>query len=420
MSILKKRLSAGVVVVMAAILVISSFVAWAVVEEHQEQVEESFLYLFYNDTSPADQPHNNSGDVLDAAFTSDILSAAPAEVRANPTKFPEWFKEDLLSRIYDHEENSGDPALLAQLSLDAMLRAPKTVSEKLLPTTEQSTEQWTATVLRFVGSSGDHISTAGMLQAVWNRAESFEVRAITGGYTSSGYMIRDGITLSPELAAAQGRNTVPQPILKDSRGTKGYEIVFRYKNGETLSYRINCGYQPDASDYPSGGKTPGYKPPDVTITVDEPTPSPSQPPGGGDDPTPIPPKVPGDGPQGQNPNVPDYGDSPNQGTPDGPNSEVSSPPTYESPSTPVPAPSTSAPSGGSDTPTVGDHNEGNTENVSVDNNGDGSNDGTFTGDVTTGSDPADSLDGIQASPAPAESGTNTTPGGNGALGGPPA
>lgn len=390
---LRKKINFSLVAVVVAILAASLLMGSFVVTQYNEN---TFNYVFYNDTAPADKPNNNSGDVLDASLSTSILSAAPAEVRADPVGNKEWFKEDLYNRLYNHAENSGDPALLAQLLLDAMLRAPKTVTEKLLPYEEQSTEMWTETILRFVDNSGDQITSAAQLQAILNRAQSYEVREITGGYTSSGYMRRDGITLNAEYAEKLGRNAIPLPMLEDSQGTKGFEIVFYFSNGEKLSYRINCGYQPDASSYPSGGKTPTYRPPDITVEIDDPDPTP---PPGGEDPDPTPtPKDPDGGPQGQNPDNPDYGGGPNTDNDETPTSEPSSPSTYTPPDRPTPAPD----SGGSSSSPPS--NDGGTETIPVDNDGDGNPDGSFTGEVDQGDPPQDSLDDIHADPPPAESG----------------
>ena len=396
---LKKKISTSLVAVvvslLAAVLLMGSFVV-------TQYTESTFTYVFYNDTAPADKPNNNSGDVLDASFSTSILSAAPAEVRADPAGNKEWFKEDLFNRLYNHAENSGDPALLAQLLLDAMLRAPKTVTEKLLPYEEQSTEMWTETILRFVDNQGDHITSAGQLQAVLNRAQSYEVREITGGYTSSGYMKRDGIVLNSEYAEKLGRNAVPLPMLEDSQGTKGFEIVFHFSNGETLSYRINCGYQPDASSYPSGGKTPTYKPPNIDIDISTPDPSKPTPPPGGEDPDPSrppkpDPKDPDGGPQGQNPDNPDYGGGPNTDNDETPTSEPSSPSTYTPPDRPTPAPDSSS----SSPPPA---SSGGNETIPVDTDGDGKPDDSFTGEVVTGPQPETPLDDVHADPPPVESG----------------
>ncbi|MFV0484667.1 MAG: hypothetical protein ACK5MU_00320 [Candidatus Saccharimonadales bacterium] len=402
MSIRRSKASVAAIIatILVTVLLMGCFVAAKV-------DEATFNYVFYNDTSPSDHPNNNSGNVLDASLSTDILSAAPAEVRADPTKYKEWFKEDLFSRLYNSSENSGDPTLLAQLSLDAMLRAPDTVSEKLLPYTEQSTEMWTETVLRFIDNPSDHITTANQLMAVLNRAQSYEVREITGGYTSSGYMKRDGITLDSEHADELGRNAVPMPILENSQGTKGYEIVFYFANGDTLSYRINCGYQPDATSYPSGGKTPTYKPPTITVEIDDPDPTP--PPGGGDpDPTPKPtpdPKNPDGGPQGQNPDNPDYGGGPNSDNNTDLTPEPSSPSTYQPPSTPTPG----ADDDRYDTPAdngngMTDGNSGGNSTIDVDTDGDGKNDDSFTGEVDTGPPPKDSLDDVHENPPSVEPG----------------
>lgn len=406
---LRRRVSAGLVAVVMLAMAALAGMTWFVVDQYHQ---ETFTNVFYNDTSPSEHPNNNSGNVLDAAFTSDILSAAPEEVRNDPAGHAEWFKEDFYNRLYNQTENSGDPTLLAQASLDAMLRAPKTVSEKLLPFTEQSTERWTETVLRFIDNPGDHITTASQLQAVLNRAQRYEVREITGGYTSSGYMKRDGIALDAEHAELLGRDAVPMPILEDSQGTKGWEIVFYFSNGETLSYRINCGYQPDTTSYPSGGSTPGYKPPDISIDIeDPPTPSPKPNPSpnpspGGSDPTPEP-KDPDAGPQGQNPENPDYGGGQNTDNNTELTTEPRSPSTYTPPSTPTPT----AGDDKYDTPAdnghgITDNNTGGSETIGVDTDSDGKNDSSFTGDVDTGNTPQDSLDDVQQSPPTVESGAN--------------
>jgi hypothetical protein len=305
-----------------------------------EYMKDTFTSVFYNDTSPDEHPNHNSGNVLDESLMTDILQAAPAEVRANPAAYPEWFKEDLYNRLYDQTRNSGDPALLAQLSLDAMLRAPKTVSEKLLPYEEQSIEMWTETVMRFIDNSGDHVAAAGRLQAILNKG-TVTVREITGGYTSSGYMKRDGIVLDQEHRDLLGRNAVPLPVLEDSRGLKGWEIVFTFPNEEILSFRIDCGYQPDSTSYPSGGKTPTYRPPDITIDIGDPDPTPTPTPTPKPTPKPKPtpaPKDPDKGPQGQNPGNPDYGGGSNTNNDTSLKPEPSSPPTYTSPSKPTPPP----------------------------------------------------------------------------------
>lgn len=394
---LRRKVSYRVVAIVASALAVLLLLGCVVTMEAQK---EAFKYVFYNDTSPSSAPNQNSGDVLDASFSTSLLSAAPEEVRNNPTQHKEWFKEDLYNRLYNQTDGTGDPALLAQLLLDAMLRAPKTVTEKLLPYEEQSTEMWTETILRFVDNEGDHITSAAQLQAILNRAQSYEVRQINGGYTSSGYMRRDGITLNSTYAEKLGRTAVPLPILENNQGVGGYEIVFHFSNGEILSYRINCGYQPDTSTYPSGGKTPGYKPPNIDIDISDPDPSKPTPPPGGEDPDPPPkpdPKNPDGGPQGQNPDNPDYGGGPNTDNDTTPTSEPSSPSTYTPPDPPVaPPPSSSNPPPSS--------SGGNTETIPVDTDGDGNPDGSHTGEVVTGPQPETPLEDVQKDPPSVEPG----------------
>jgi hypothetical protein len=405
----RKRSLASVVAIVAALLAAVTVMGFV----YGEYQKDTFTYVFYNDTAPDNHPNHNSGDVLDASFASDILAAAPADVRANPAANAEWFKKDLFNRLYDQEANSGDPALLAQLSLDAMLRAPKTVGEKLLPYDRQSIEMWRETVLGFVDNEGSHISTAGKLQAVLNRG-TVTVREITGGYVSMGYMKRDGITLEAGHADKLGRNAVPRPVIENSNGTKGYEIVFTFPNGEVLSYRINCGYQPDGTNYPPGGSTPTYKPPEIDINIDDPKPPTPKPP------TPKPPttttpkpKDPNAGPQGQVPNHPDFGGGPNTNNDTRLTDEPKSPSTYKPPAKPTPPANddrfdTDADRGNGivDQYQPDSNGNGKNETIGVDTDGDGRNDSSFTGEVVVGTPPGQSLDDVHESPPPVEGGLN--------------
>ncbi|MFV0485275.1 MAG: hypothetical protein ACK5MU_03580 [Candidatus Saccharimonadales bacterium] len=405
------------VVLATTLLLISMFVV-------QKVVESQLRFVFYNDTAPTEHQYHNSGDVLDASFTSDILATAPENVRKDPAGNVDWFVNDLYNRIYDQENNTGDPVLLAQLALDARLRAPQTVSEKILPSEEQSIEAWGTTVLRLISNNGEHVATADKLFAVWNRAERITVTQITGGYTSMGYQIRDGIAVPDELLEHLGRESIPRPILKDSQGTTGWEITFYFKSGESLSYRINCGYQPDSTSYSTPTKptpdididikdpTPTPKPtPSIDIDIDDPTPSPTPKPTPKPTPTPTPttptpePKNPDGGPQGQNPDNPDYGGGPNEDNDTELRPEPSSPSTYTPPSTPMPE----ADDDRYDTPAdngngMTDGNNGGNATIDVDTDGDGKNDDSFTGEVVTGDPPKDSLDDVHENPPSVEPG----------------
>lgn len=446
MSVFKRKVSSLVAVIMACIVVIAVVVGF-VAQEYKENI---FKYVFYNDTASDEHKNHNSGNVLEESFSSNILAAAPAEVRNDPASNAEWFRNDLYNRVYSQTEDSGDPSLLGQLALDAQLRAPKTVGEKLLPSGRQSTEMWKEIVLKYIDDKGAHISTAGKLHAVWNSAKTVKVSKITGSYTSMGYQKRDGIKLEGKYVEQLGREAIPMPVLENTNGVTGWEITFIFENGEKLSYRIDCGYQPDGTSYskpapaePTPAPTPTPSPdstatpsaeieittpdstPSVEIEITKPTPSPGR--------TPRPnrpadppataapePKNVENGPQGQNPNIPDYGDTPNQGVPDGPNPEASTPPTYVPPA----APATPAPDAGvyDETPASSgnnDHNVGNNETIAVDNDSDGQNDGLFGGEVTGGTQPEAPKEEIHEEPPALEPGTNTIPDGNGNLGGPP-
>ena len=219
---LRRKLSAITVILAAVALLLMSYAVKVVVDE---SIATEFTAVFYNDTAPDAKRNNNSGDVLDASFQSNILDAAPEEVRANPEGNVEWFVDDLYDRIYDADENSGDPVLLAQLAADASIRAPQTTGEKLVPIAQQSPSEWSEIVLSYIEDYQTHIQTAGKLQAVWNRAETVIVRPINGGYTSMGYQTRDGLDLEADLADKLGRESIPLPVLDDSQGNDGYEIV---------------------------------------------------------------------------------------------------------------------------------------------------------------------------------------------------
>lgn len=443
----RRRITAATLVIVvtafAALLLMSMFV----VHEYKKEV---LNFVFYNDTAPEEHPYYNSGDVLDANFVSDILAAAPEEVRNDPGNNVEWFVTDLYGRIYDEKSNTGDPVLLAQLAVDARLRAPKTVPEKILPMEEQTTQAWETTVQRLIVNNGDFIATADKLKVVWSGAEKVTVTQITGGYTSMGYQIRDGIELETDLAELLGRETIPRPILKDSHGTTGWEITFHYANGESLSYRINCGYQPDSSSYGTPStptevpkevpeKTPevpkSTPKPEINVEINDPTPTPAPKPEIGIeivDPTPTPrpstptpstptpstptpePKVPDAGPQGQNPDNPDYGGGVNTDNNTELRPEPSSPATYTPPPTPTPA----ADDDKYDTPADNgngiveqyqpdsDTGKAPTETIDIDTNADGNNDSSFTGEVDVGTPNQDTLDDVHENPPTVEPGAN--------------
>ena len=404
----RRKLSAITVILAAVALLLMSYAVKVVVDE---SIATEFTAVFYNDTAPDAKRNNNSGDVLDASFQSNILDAAPEEVRANPEGNVEWFVDDLYDRIYDADENSGDPVLLAQLAADASIRAPQTTGEKLVPIAQQSPSEWSEIVLSYIEDYQTHIQTAGKLQAVWNRAETVIVRPINGGYTSMGYQTRDGLDLEADLAEKLGRESIPLPVLDDSQGNDGYEIVFTYQNGEVLSYRINCGYQPDATSYPDFPGTPTTPTP-TTPTPTTPTPT---------TPT-LEPKDPDGGPQGQFPNNPDFGGGSNVDIDKTPTDEPEQPTTYTPPSAPVTKPdtvTTPADEGQSIVDKYQPDSNGNRqeETIRVDTDGDGHEDQNFTGEVVVGDPPDTPLSDVHKDPPRVESGLND--GANNSVVGPP-
>jgi hypothetical protein len=432
----RKRNTSLLVVLTAAALALSFLVMFV----WREAVADDFKHVFYNDTSPSNHENHNSRSVLDPEF-NDILETAPLEVRTKPANNPEWFKNDLFNRLYDQTDNSGDPVLLAQLALDARLRAPRSTPDRLLPNEKQSTEMWEATVLGFIDNPKTHIDTADRLQAILKQA-TVTVRPISGGYTSMGYQKRNGIILDADRAEKLGRAAIPMPILQNTSGVNGWEIVFSFANGEVLSYRIDCGYQPDSTNYGKKKEPTPPPPPPVTTTTPPPstttpppesttTPPPSTPgididitdttttPPATTEPKPPTttttpkPKDPNAGPQGQVPNHPDFGGGPNTNNDTRLTDEPKSPSTYTPPPVPVP----SADDTRFDTPADQDqgivnyyqpdsNGNGQTEVIGVDTNGDGQNDSIFTGEVVVGEVPEQSLAKVHADPPPVEPSLN--------------
>lgn len=263
-----RTIGMGAIAVLLILALVAAITVVLAIGATSDGIKTSFRHVFYNDTAPSNRKNHNSGDILDGDFNSSILEAAPEEVRSDPEDHVEYFVNDVKTRIYDESENKGDSALLAQHAVDASLRAPKTVEERLLPNAKHNPDLWSEITLDLVDNPLKHIETANKLFAVWDKAERVLVRKITGGYKSMGYMRRNGILLDATRAKKLGRDYIPMPILSESTGREGYELVFIYSNGEELAYRINCGYQPDITKWkrdpkptpPPGKPTPTPNP----------------------------------------------------------------------------------------------------------------------------------------------------------------
>ena len=356
-----------------------------------------FISVFFNDSAPAQEPNQNSGDILTGELVGDLLSPAPEEVRNDPSAHAEWFVNDLSSRVYNADDKTGDPVLTVQLALDAQERAPQTTG-KLLDD-DRTAEEW---VKEIIAHPEEHIQIAGRLQAIWQNALVVSVEPL-GEYISAGYQQRDGITLDSEASALVGRDKVPSPILMSSTSSGGYQIRFETARQEVLIYRINCGYQPL---YEEDTPTPDI--PTVTVPIQPSEPNKPTEPDKPDEPEELEPKNPNGGPQGQFPDHPDFGGGPNVEIDTTPTPEPVQPEEYTPPEEPTVPPDTIETPADNNESILDQYSPSNNdgqykeETITVDTDGDGQGDKEFTGNVVVGPSPDKTLSEVHKNPPPVE------------------